>query len=72
MSLYIFKNHPERQFAVYCDFECYMIKSEEKNVLHTHEPNSVAYYLVCTFDNNDLWSYVGKDCATKVLLKLNE
>ena len=49
-----------------------MVRSEEKNVLHTHEPNSVALYLVCTFDNNDLWSYVGKDCATKMLLKLNE
>ena len=44
----------------------------ETNVLHTHEPNSVDLYVVCTYNNNDLWSYVGKDCDTKLFIKLND
>ena len=46
-------------------------KIRKKNVLHTHELNSVALYFVWTYNNNDLWSYVEIDCATKLLIKLN-
>ena len=66
MSLNNFKNQPERQFV-----EWNILKSE-KNVLNTHELNSVALYFVWTYNNNDLWSYVEIDCATKLLIKLNE
>ena len=72
MILYNFTNQLERQFVVYCDFEYNLIKSERKIVLHTHEPNSVALYFVCTYNNNNLWSYVGKDCENKLLITLNE
>ena len=51
MSFYNFKNQLERPFVVYCDFECCLIESEE-NELHTHEPNYVALYFVCTSNPN--------------------
>ena len=73
MSAYNFKEHLERQFVEYCDFECNLIKSEENNVLHTHEAKCVVF-IICVFilNENDLWSQVGKYCATKLLINLHE
>ena len=66
-------NQLDRQFVVYCDYECNLIKSKEKNVLHTHERNYVAFFCVCTYNNkHDLLYYVSQDCLSKLLIKLHE
>ena len=42
--------------------------------MYTHEPYSVALFIVCTFnkDKNELWYDVGKACVSKLLIKINE
>ena len=61
----------ERQLAVYADFDCSLIKSDEPGVLHKHEPNSAAFYFVNTFNHSKHkpWSYVGKDCVAKLIIE---
>ena len=70
------KNQLERPYVVYADFECTLVKPENDNdtVQHNHKPNSVALYLVCSYDNtkNELSSCVGEDCVSKLLVKLNQ
>ena len=74
MEFYNFKNKLQRPFVVYADFECSLIKSDEPIILQKHEPNSAAFYFVntCKHIKNKLWSYVGKDCVSKLIIILNE
>ena len=74
IEFYNFKNKLKRPFVVYADFECSLIKSDEPGILQKHEPNSAAFYFVNTFEptKNKLWSYVGKDCVSKLIIALNE
>ena len=64
----------KRPFVVYADFECSLIKSDEPGILQKHEPNSAAFYFVNTVEptKNKLWSYVGKDCVSNLIIALNE
>ena len=70
----VFLQKKERPFIVYAVFECSLTKSEEQGILHNHEPNSAAYYVVNTFefDPNMRWSYVGKASAAKLIIELNK
>ena len=74
MEFYNFKNKLSRPFVVYANFECSLIKSDEPGILQKHEPNSAAFYFVNTFEpiKNKLWSYVGQDCVSKLIIELNE
>jgi hypothetical protein len=68
-----FKNQLERPWIAYADAECSVCPTGDKNKTHRHEPNSACFYLVCTYDNtkNRLWSYVGEDCITEMIIELN-
>jgi hypothetical protein len=68
-----YKNTLERPYVVYADTECSLCQTCDDSKIAKHEPNSACFYLVCTYDNskNRLWSSVGKDCITEMVLELN-
>ena len=51
-----------------------LIKSDEPGILQKHEPTSAAFIFVNTFNpsRNQAWSYVGKDCVSKLIADLNK
>ena len=67
-----YKNMLERPFYVIYDGECSLCPTDDDERIARHEPNSQAFYLVCTCDysKNRLWKYVGEDCAEKLLIEL--
>ena len=74
MEFYNFNNQLQRPFAVYADFKCSRITADEPGILQKHEPNSAAVRFVNTFGPsiNQTWSYVGKDCVSKLITELNK
>ena len=74
MEFYNFNNQLQRPFAVYADFKCSRITSDEPGILQKHEPNSAAVRFVNTFGPsiNQTWSYVGKDCVSNLITELNK
>ena len=51
-----------------------LINNDEPGILQKHEPTSAAFYFVNTFNpkTNQTWSYVGKDCFSKLITDLNK
>ena len=76
MSLWssFLKKKLRREFLLYADFECYLIKSDEPGILQKHEPNSAAVYFVKLFNpsKNQTWPHVGKYCVSNIIIALNE
>ena len=74
MEFYNFNNQLQRPFVVFADFECFFAtKPDEPGKLQKHEPTSAAFYFVntCKRSKNQTWSYVGKDCVSKLLIELS-
>ena len=49
MKFYNFNKKLKRQFAVYADLDCSLIKSDEPGILQKHKPNSATVYFVSIF-----------------------
>ena len=74
MEFYNFNNQLQRLFVVFADSECFFAtKPDEPGKLQKHEPTSAAFYSVNTFNcsKNKTWSYVGKDCVSKIIIELS-
>ena len=67
-----YKNQLERPFFVTYDTECSLCPTEDQERIARHEPNSICFYFVCTYDysKNRLWRHIGEDCVEKFILEL--
>ena len=64
-----YKNKLERPFIVYADMESTLVKTNHKNNIHEHVPNSCCFYFVCTYDDtqNVLWEDVSINCVENMI-----
>ena len=70
MKIKNFKDMMMRPYSVNADFECSLIKTTRKDgKTHEHQPNSAAFYFVCTHgpSRNDNYKYNGDDCAVQMI-----
>ena len=67
LSSTTFKISWKRQFAVYADFDCSLIKSDEPGILQMHEPNSATVYFVSIFKTQQKSDLV--ICSKRLLSK---
>ena len=69
-----FKNKLERPSIVYADMESALVKTDRKNNIHNHVPNSCCFYFVCTYDSpqNVLWHDVSINCVENMIKELNK
>ncbi|XP_050308625.1 uncharacterized protein LOC126745018 [Anthonomus grandis grandis] len=73
-----FKNKEKVPFVIYADIESILEKYEDLNVnvnkYQKHIPCSIAYYLLCSYDNSlsKFELYTGQDCISWFCLKLQK
>lgn len=75
-----FKNKEKSPFVIYADIESILEQYEDTNAsIHTrkykkHIPCSIAYYLLCSYDNNlsKFQLYTGEDCISWFCCQLKE
>ena len=75
MYFYNFNNQLQKAFCCVCRFKMlFLIINDEPGILQKNEPTSAAFYFVSTFNpkTNQTWSYVGKDCFSKLITDLNK
>ena len=54
--------------------ESTLVKTDHKNNIHDHVPNSCSFYFVCTYDptQNIFWYDVSIDCVENMFKELNK
>ena len=72
MSIDKYKKQLKAPFICYCDFESFVIPTNDKSNIQKHVVNSYCIKLVCSFDNkyNDLFIFRGDNVVEHFLEKL--
>ena len=66
----VYKNKLSPPFIVFCDFECILRKTNDKNLIQKHIINAFGCKVICTFDDalsEPIYIYQGTDAGKKYI-----
>jgi len=70
LSSTIYKNKLSPPFIVFCDFECILRKTNDKNLIQKHIINAFGCKVICTFDDalsEPIYIYQGEDAGKQYI-----